>query len=431
MSRTGQKHPVRGRLGNHMAVRREIGSYPMWEAYRSKREHLVVGLMSGTSLDGTDAALVHIQTDEHGAMQRLELVDFICTPYTNELREVLIRLCSPDTARVDELTTAHFGVSEWYAYSVQQLLQSAGISSRQVDMISMHGQTIWHAPVPVAFPSPPGTGNLNVSSTLQIGECAVVRERTGLPVIGNLRARDMAAGGEGAPLTPYADALMFRSPAEGRLVQNIGGIGNVTVLPAGSSAVEVSAFDTGPGNMVMDALVRHATEGRQHYDPNGSMAAKGTVNSELAEYCLNDEYFRRQPPKSTGREVYGVEYAKRLMEYGVARSLSLEDMLATATWLTAETIVRAVEDFVLPKTHISAMLTCGGGTSNDTLMKMLRQRLPEAIRLERTADHGVPDDAREAMGFALLGHEALMGRVNTLPGVTGAAHGVISGHLTL
>ena len=224
----------------------------------------------------------------------------------------------------------------------------------------MHGQTIWHAPVPSAFPSPSGTGSLKVSSTLQIGECAVVRERTGLPVIGNLRARDMAAGGEGAPLTPYADALMFRSAAEGRLVQNIGGIGNVTVLPAGSSAIEVSAFDTGPGNMVIDALVRHATEGKQHYDPNGSIAAKGTVHPELAAYCLNDEYFRRQPPKSTGREVYGADYAKRLMEFAALHALSLEDLLASATWLTAETIVRAVEDFVLPKTSISAMLTCGG-----------------------------------------------------------------------
>ncbi|WP_342553851.1 anhydro-N-acetylmuramic acid kinase [Paenibacillus sp. FSL R7-0652] len=414
-----------------MDIRRDIGSFPMWERYRSKREHLVVGLMSGTSLDGTDAALVHIQTDAHGAMQRMELIDFICTPYTNELKEVLIRLCSPETARVDELTTAHFGVSEWYAHSVRQLLDSAGISPQQVDVISMHGQTIWHAPVPSAFPSPSGSRNWNVSSTLQIGESAVVRERTGLPVIGNLRARDMAAGGEGAPLTPFADALMFRSDTEGRLVQNIGGIGNVTVLPAGSSEAGVSAFDTGPGNMVIDALVRHATEGRQHYDPEGSMAAKGTVHPELAEYGLNDEYFRRQPPKSTGREVYGADYAKRLMEFAAARSLPLEDMLASATWLTAETIVRAVEDFILPRTSISAMLTCGGGTSNDTLMRMIRQRLPESIRLERTADYGVPDDAREAMGFALLGHEALMGRTNTLSGVTGAKHAVISGNLTL
>lgn len=414
-----------------MDIRRDIGSFPMWERYRSKREHLVVGLMSGTSLDGTDAALVHIQTDAHGAMQRMELIDFICTPYTNELKEVLIRLCSPETARVDELTTAHFGVSEWYAHSVRQLLDSAGMSPQQVDVISMHGQTIWHAPVPSAFPSPSGSGNWNVSSTLQIGESAVVRERTGLPVIGNLRARDMAAGGEGAPLTPYADALMFLSDTEGRLVQNIGGIGNVTVLPAGSSEAGVSAFDTGPGNMVIDALVRHATEGRQHYDPEGSMAAKGTVHPELVEYGLNDEYFRRQPPKSTGREVYGADYAMRLMEFAAARSLPLEDMLASATWLTAETIVRAVEDFILPRTSISAMLTCGGGTSNDTLMRMIRQRLPESIRLERTADYGVPDDAREAMGFALLGHEALMGRTNTLSGVTGAKHAVISGHLTL
>ncbi|WP_440115492.1 anhydro-N-acetylmuramic acid kinase [Paenibacillus sp. QZ-Y1] len=408
----------------------DTGSYPMWEKYRLKREHLVIGLMSGTSLDGTDAALVRIQTNESGALQQMDLVDFVCVPYSNELRDVLIWLCSPETARVDELTAAHFGVSEWYAHSVMELMRSAGISTEQVDAISMHGQTVWHAPVASAFPGPTGA-SLHVASTLQIGECAVVRERTGLPVIGNLRARDMAAGGEGAPLTPYADAMMFRSSTEGRLVQNIGGIGNVTVLPAESSAEDISAFDTGPGNMVMDAIVRQATEGRQHYDPNGSMAAQGKFDPELVELCLDDEYFRRIPPKSTGREVYGAAYAKRLMEHAAARSLSMEDTLATATCLTAETIVRAVKDFVLPKVSISAMLTCGGGTSNATLMRMIRERLPEGIRLERTADYGVPDDAREAIGFALLGHEALMGRTNTLPAVTGARHAVISGILTL
>lgn len=408
----------------------DTGSYPMWEQYRLKREHYIIGLMSGTSLDGTDAALVRILTDDSGALQKTDLVDFVCVPYSNELREVLIRLCSPETARVDELTAAHFGVSEWYAHSVRELIRSSGISSGQVDAISMHGQTVWHAPVASAFPGPVGE-SLPVVSTLQIGECAVVRERTGLPVIGNLRARDMAAGGEGAPLTPYADALMFCSPEEGRLVQNIGGIGNVTVLPSASSKEGISAFDTGPGNMVMDAIVREATGGRQHYDPNGSMAAQGKLDQELVELCLDDDYFKRLPPKSTGREMYGEAYAARLMEMAAVRSLSLEDTLATATCLTAETIVRAVKDFILPKVHISAMLACGGGTSNATLMEMIRQRLPEGIRLERTADYGIPDDAREAIGFALLGHEALMGRTNTLPAVTGAKHAVISGHLTL
>ncbi|MGC5775517.1 anhydro-N-acetylmuramic acid kinase [Paenibacillus pabuli] len=408
----------------------DTGSYPMWEQYRLKREHYIIGLMSGTSLDGTDAALVRILTDDSGALQKIDLVDFVCVPYSNELRDVLIRLCSPETARVDELTTAHFGVSEWYAHSVRELIRSSGISSGQVDAISMHGQTVWHAPVASAFPGPTGE-SLPVVSTLQIGECAVVRERTGLPVIGNLRARDMSAGGEGAPLTPYADALMFRSLEEGRLVQNIGGIGNVTVLPSASSNEGISAFDTGPGNMVMDAIVRQATGGRQHYDPDGSIAAQGTFDQGLVDHCLDDDYFKRLPPKSTGREVYGAAYAARLMEMAAARSLSLEDTVATATCLTAETIVRAVKDFILPKVHISAMLACGGGTSNATLMEMIRQRLPEDIRLERTADYGIPDDAREAIGFALLGHEALMGRTNTLPAVTGAKHAVISGNLTL
>ncbi|NUU76214.1 anhydro-N-acetylmuramic acid kinase [Paenibacillus xylanilyticus] len=407
----------------------DTGSYPMWEQYRLKREHYIIGLMSGTSLDGTDAALVRILTDDSGGIEKISLMDFVCIPYSNELREVMIRLCSPETARVDDLTKAHFGISEWYAHSVMKLIRSAGIPPGQVDAISMHGQTIWHSPVATAFPGP--EGNLEVASTLQIGESAVVRERTGLPVIGNLRARDMAAGGEGAPLTPYADALMFRSSKEGRLVQNIGGIGNVTVLPAASSHEGISAFDTGPGNMVMDAIVRKATNGRQHYDPDGSFAAMGKPDQSLVEMYLEDDYFKRIPPKSTGREVYGAAYAEHLMEMAAARSLSLEDTLATATCLTAETIVRAVEDFVLPNVPISAMLACGGGTSNVTLMKMIQGRLPEGIRLERTTDYGIPDDAREAIGFALLGHEALMGRTNTLPSVTGAKHSVISGALTL
>jgi anhydro-N-acetylmuramic acid kinase len=270
-----------------------------------------------------------------------------------------------------------------------------------------------------------------VKGTLQIGETAIVRERTGLPVIGNVRARDMAAGGEGAPLAPYLDAIAYRSETTGRIVQNIGGIGNATVIPAGAGADGCFAFDTGPGNMVIDALVRDETGGAMQFDAGGAIAAQGHADEGLVAAFFNaDSYFKRIPPKSTGREVYGAGFAARFRAEGRRRGLSFEDLVASATALTAVTIVRSYRDFIFPKYSIGDVIVAGGGAHNEALLAMMRLELPPSCRLSTSEQFGIPDDAREAIAFAVIGHESLMGRPSNLPAVTGAVHAAILGNIT-
>jgi anhydro-N-acetylmuramic acid kinase len=293
----------------------------------------------------------------------------------------------------------------------------------------MHGQTVWHAPVARSFPGP--EGDLQVKGTLQLGSAAVLRERTGIPVISDLRARDMAAGGEGAPLAPYIDAILFGSRTEGRIVQNIGGIGNATVVPAAATSGQILAFDTGPGNMIMDAVVAAGTNGAERFDAGGAHAARGVAREDMVAEFMKDPYFARKPPKSTGREVYGASFAAGFLESAAKRGLSFEDRVATATACTAESIAAAYRDFILPRTSIATVLVAGGGARNATLLLMIQARLPAGINVTTTAACGVPDQAREAMAFAVMGHESLMGRPGNLPAVTGARGPVVLGSITL
>ncbi len=398
-------------------------------AYASKSEHLIVGLMSGTSLDGVDAVLTSITTDERDKPVSVRMVKHYYLPYSPALRERVGRLCTLAGARIDDLTYAHFGLSEWYAVATLRVIAAAGLKAEDIDAVSMHGQTVWHAPTALPFPGP--NGDIPVKGTLQLGSSAVVAERTGLPVVADLRARDMAAGGEGAPLSPYIDALLFGHPTEGRIVQNIGGIGNATVIPSGATNDGVTAFDTGPGNMIMDEVVRLGTEGESGYDEGGKLAAQGRVAEDLVESLMRDPFFARQPPKSTGREVYGADFTQAFVADCAGRGLSLADRVATATAFTAESIARSYRDFVLPTCPIARVLVCGGGALNDTLLRMIGQRLPGGIQVTTTTAFGVPDQAREALAFALLGHESLMGRAGNLPAVTGAKRPVVLGDLTL
>ncbi len=397
--------------------------------YASKHEHLVIGLMSGTSLDGVDAALVRIETKPDGAIREVTLLHHSYLPYSVDLRRLLSDLCRVESARIDDLVYAHFGLSEWYAKAVEMVLAESGVNRARIDAVCMHGQTVWHAPEPRPFPGP--VGPMPVKGTLQIGSSDVVRERTGIPVVADLRARDMAAGGEGAPLAPYLDALLFGSPEKGRIVQNIGGIGNATVIPAAAAASQIVAFDTGPGNIVIDGVVRLGTDGKMGYDADGAIAARGKPSAQMVELSMRDPYFARKPPKSTGREVYGAAFADRFMADARSRGLDFEDTVATATAFAAESMARAYRDFILPTTRVDEVLACGGGALNPTLLRMLRERLPAAIVVTTTSARGVPDQAREAMAFAVLGHESLMGRPGNLPAVTGARAPVVLGHLTL
>jgi anhydro-N-acetylmuramic acid kinase len=399
------------------------------KAYASKTEHLVIGIMSGTSLDGVDATLVRITTGRAGAVLSVVLIKHSYLPYSDPVRTLVARLCSTSSARIDDLTYVHFGLSEWYAKAVSLVIEASGLAASGVDAISMHGQTVWHAPIPRAFPGP--DGQIEVRGTLQLGSSAVLRERTGIPVISDLRSRDMAAGGEGAPLAPYIDAILFGSATEGRIVQNIGGIGNATVIPAAATASGIIAFDTGPGNMVIDALVAAGSQGAQRYDSGGALAAKGRVAEDWVRDLMKDPYFSRPPPKSTGREVYGSAFAEAFAEHARKAGLSFEDSLATATAFTAESIASAYRGFILPRTPIGWVLVAGGGALNATLLRMIQERLPKGLLVTTTADCGVPDQAREAMAFALMGHESLMGRPSNLPAVTGARCPVVLGTITL
>lgn len=397
--------------------------------YAAKSEHHIVGLMSGTSLDGVDAALVRIVTGPDGAVLSTGLVAHRYLPYSDAVRKKVAALCSPDTARVDDLTLVHYGLSEWYARAVKLVIEASGLPVSSIDAISMHGQTVWHAPVPAAFPGP--DGELPVKGTLQLGSAAVLRERTGLPVISDLRARDMAAGGEGAPLAPYIDSILFGSDTEGRIVQNIGGIGNATVIPARATLDQLIAFDTGPGNMLMDAVVIHGTGGAERFDPDGRYGAAGTVDESVVQRLMDDPYFDRKPPKSTGREVYGAAFANAFIKETTARGLGFEDRVATATAFTAESIAAAYRDFILKETDITTVLVAGGGALNRTLLGMIQARLPDGIIVTTSAAAGVPDQAREAIAFAVIGHESLMGRPGNLPAVTGASQPVVLGSITL
>ncbi|MGH7248925.1 MAG: anhydro-N-acetylmuramic acid kinase, partial [Pseudomonadota bacterium] len=279
--------------------------------------------------------------------------------------------------------------------------------------------TIFHEGQPVEY-----LGR-QISSTLQIGEAAVIAERTGIWTISNFRERDIAAGGTGAPLVPYVDYLLFRDRSRGRVVLNIGGIANLTAIPAHSRPERVIAFDTGPGNMVIDALMMRHTDGRKKFDRNGATAARGNVDERLLASMLSDRYYRLPPPKSCGREEFGAEYVARL----VATGIPLEDLIATATELTAESIDSAIDRFVESQMKIREVIVSGGGAHNRFLMKRLKALLPH-LELKTSADFGIDIDAKEAIAFAVLAYENFDRRPANLPSATGARQPVILGKAT-
>jgi anhydro-N-acetylmuramic acid kinase len=373
---------------------------------------LVIGLMSGTSYDGTDAALVAIE--EHGLRTKVDLIAFESVPYTRAARRLVADLCLP-TATVDKVCLANMLLGELFAEAAIAVAEKAGASIGKVELIGSHGQTIHHLPKPVRV------AGRRVAGTLQIGEPSVIAERTGVTTVADFRPRDMACGGQGAPLVPYVDYLLFRHRSRARVLLNIGGIANVTYLPPGCRADEAVAFDTGPGNMLLDGLARRLTHGQLGYDKGGALAAKGSVDAAWLRRLLRHPYFRRRPPKSTGREEFGDELVERLLSERAGRGVA--DVLATVTALTAESIHRACTRFLGP---VDELIASGGGCHNHTLMAMLSERFP---RVCRSDDYGIPADAKEAIAFAILANETVAGRPGNLPGATGAAHAAVLGKI--
>jgi anhydro-N-acetylmuramic acid kinase len=367
--------------------------------------------MSGTSLDGIDVAIVEIRGRiEARSLQAtcIETIGFQTTAYSGGLRA---RLLKPDDTR--EISRLNFELGELYAKAVLRAVRGYG----PVELIGCHGQTIYHE---------------GGKHTLQIGEAAVIAERTGAPVVSNFRARDIAAGGQGAPLVPYVDYLLFRHPKRTRIALNIGGIANITAIPPAAALEQVIAFDTGPGNMVIDALAQEFSNGKLRCDRDGKIAASGKPDVRLLDRLLAEPYYRRRPPKSAGREQYGAEFVHRLKQSG----LPMRDLIATATALTARSIALAVREYRTGSADPGAidvspvdLIVSGGGVHNPRIMGMLAGYLP-GVAISTSADHGIGVDAKEAIAFAVLAHETWRRRPSNLPSATGARHAAILGSIT-
>jgi len=374
----------------------------------------VAGLMSGTSADGVDVAIVDV------ARRKVQLRAFDMCAYPPALRKAILRLCRPESTRLDEICHYNFVLGEVFADAVVNLCSDSRIPLSSVNLIGSHGQTIFHNPRGTRY------GRRAMRSTLQIGEPSVIVQRTGITTVADFRPRDMAAGGEGAPLVPYADYILFAHKRVSRAVQNIGGIANVTFLPGGCKTENVIAFDTGPGNMVVDGVVRFITKGRHNFDRDGYRAARGTVDKKMVEEMLRHPYLRRRPPKSTGREQFGAAFAESIHRNALDRGLSDTDTIATLTAFTARSIAQAYRRF-LPSMPDEVIL-CGGGANNGTLVGMLRSELPE-VKMFSTDDFGINVDAKEAVSFAILAWATIKGIPNNVPGATGAEQPVVLGKM--
>ncbi len=375
---------------------------------------IVVGLMSGTSVDGTDVAVVEIE----GAPPALQwrLLHFLEMPHPPVLRDAIFAAMKPETGTVDLICGLNVDLGEQFAQAALAGIAAAGLVPAQVDLIGSHGQTVWHAPER-PFPA-----------TLQLGETAVIAERTGIPVVGNFRARDMAAGGQGAPLVAYVDTLLLTHADRVRAAQNIGGIGNVTFIPPTSRPdLTALAFDTGPGNVLLDDAAGRATDGAWTYDKGGALAAQGRVDEALLGWLMKRPYFQRRPPKTTGRELFTAAFAQEVWQRGTSAGLQPADIMATLTALTVRSIAEAYRDFlpVFP----DEVFVSGGGVRNETMMRGLVEALYPA-QVVTSDSVGLPGAAKEAIIFAILAYETWNGRFGNLPAATGAHKPVILGQIT-
>ena len=363
----------------------------------------IAGIMSGTSLDGIDVAIV----DTDG--KKVTTIATASQQYSPAVRSAILAV-SNVSCYTAEISQLNFQLGELYAKAVIETCRRHDIPRESIQLIGCHGQTIFHR------------GHSANPNTLQIGEASVIAERLGIPVISDFRTRDIAAGGQGAPLVPLVDYMLFQSATKSRAALNIGGIANITVLPKKAKPEQVTAFDTGPGNMVIDQLVYEFTKGKENYDKNGSIAAQSYLNRAYLDKLLKDPYYSAPPPKTAGREQYGREFISKL----IATKLPVPDLIATATVLTAATIAIGIERFA-PET--SEVIVSGGGVHNRQLMVQIEAFLP-ASRVTTSVEFGVDPDAKEAIAFAVLAHRTWRRQPGNLPSATGASHPVILGKVT-
>jgi anhydro-N-acetylmuramic acid kinase len=381
-----------------------------------KQTKLVVGLMSGTSLDGIDAVLLRVSGT--GSTTRFKQLSFVERPFPPGLRKRLLQNSVPETSRVDEIAQLNVLLAELYADAVTDVAQKAGVMTRRIDLIGSHGQTIHH------LPKPRRLFGKTVRATLQIGDPSVLSTITGIVTVGDFRLADMAVGGQGAPLVPYFDWLVFRSNTVNRLLLNIGGIANITVIPKKCRAEEIIAFDTGPGNMVVDSLM-HEFYGKR-YDHSGKTAASGAVSLDLFDRMARHPYLKAGLPKSTGREEFGGEFVQQILRYG--KGFDHEDIIATASQFTAYAVYDAYRRFVAKRMRADEVIVSGGGAKNRFFLDEL-SRYFSASTIRQIGEFGISADAKEAICFGILANETLAGRPANLPSVTGARRRVVLGKI--
>jgi anhydro-N-acetylmuramic acid kinase len=426
----------------------------------SRKPMLVVGMMSGTSADGIDVALARIS----GAPPNLnaKLLGHSSFRFPSALRKEVLRVAEQQPISAGELSQLHVRLGHIYADAILAACKNFRVTPSRIGLIGNHGQTIFHQGQPVPYLG------ARTASTLQIGDGSVIAARTGITTVSDFRPADMALGGQGAPLVPFADYVLYRHPKIGRVSLNIGGIANVTVIPAGARPDQVFAFDTGPGNMLIDALVSHFTHGRQRFDEDARMARNGSINRPLMKALLQDPYLKLKPPKSTGREYYGATYAKKILALARRYNVKRDDLIRTVTTFTAVSVSDALHTFVLPTHKVEEIIVSGGGAQNPVLIEALHvltltpprklfsgvdrrgavfvsmvipgpgprhkpSPLPKDVTLftiHRSSVFGIPEEGKEAFAFALLAYETVHERPANLPSATGARGPAILGKIS-
>ncbi|RLE54338.1 MAG: anhydro-N-acetylmuramic acid kinase [Candidatus Methanomethylicota archaeon] len=386
---------------------------------REKDEKLALGLMSGTSADGISTVIVKLKGN--WTETKFKIIHYRTKKYPEKIRKEIFKIFQPETGKVDNICMMNFVLGEIFAEAALETIDEAGLKRTEIDFIASHGQTIHH------MPKMKKIYTYMARSTLQIGEPSIIAERTGILTIADFRPRDIAAGGEGAPISAYADYILFRSKTKSRAVQNIGGIANVTYIPRNSKPEGIIAFDTGPGNMMIDGIIEYLTRGKMTFDENGKIAARGKVNCKLLEYLMEHPYLKRKPPKTTGRREFGRKYIIKVVKRAEKMNLNLEDILATITKYTAKTIAESYRRY-LPEIPDETIIG-GGGSHNKTLMKMLEEEIGDETRIFRHEDFGIPAQAKEPLILTILANEAIHGHFNNIPSATGAKRKVLMGKI--
>lgn len=395
--------------------------------YVQKPERLVVGLHSGTSADGPTAALVRVSGNEQNT--DIRLVDWQSYEYESPLKERIFDVFARETGSLDRVAQADNVIGEFFAEVVGRLVLKAGVTMSDLDLIVSSGQVCYQV-IDGQREDHNWLGDTAISSFLDLGAGAFIAQRTGVTTVSNLRQRDIAAGGLGVPTVSYGDWVLFGDSKVNRALHNIGGIANPAVLPAGASINEMFAFDSGPGNMIIDALVGWISDGEKSYDDNGDIAGTGNVDDNLLSELMRHPFVLQSPPKGAARQLFGHEYSRGVMEQGKMLGLSDEDILATATAFTAESIAHNYREFVFPRVSIDEILLAGGGANNKTLVGMLRDRLNPVPITTIEERLGIPVEAREVLTMIAIGNDTVQGYAGNVPSATGAQCRVIAGDIT-